>query len=176
MKTSVGGSFFLEWGANVSWYNFKFDNPQVRIQKVDGQLEFPLLPNEINGKKSKLTASYINVSFVPMLDFAQGRRKVKKRESGSFSIETSRKQGFRIGFGGYAGYRLGSHTKYKFKENGDSEKDKDSGNFFLNNFRYGLRMRLGLKDLDVFANYDLNGLFSDNKGPDLNAISFGIIL
>jgi len=176
VKSSGGGVFFLEWGANVGWYSFKFDNPQVRLEKTDDQLEFNFAPAEIAGQKSKLTASFLNISLVPMLDFAYGKRKVKKRESGSFSIETSRKQGFRMGFGGYTGYRLGSHTKYKFKENGDTEKDKDSGNFFLNNWRYGLRARVGWKDLDVFFNYDLNSLFSEDNGPDLNAFSFGIVL
>lgn len=178
LKTPVSGPLFLEWGVNVSWYNFKLEDENVRIVKGEDRILFVPAGTEIDGRKSKLTASFINASFVPMLDFSYGRRQVKSQEIGSGSVKLTKykKQGFRIGAGVYAGYRLGSHTKFKFKEEGDSEKDKDSGRLYLNNFRYGARFQMGYKGLDLFFNYDLNNLFENNKGPEVNAFSFGIIL
>lgn len=177
-KTAIGrGPLFLEWGGTLHWYNFKLDNEDIQILKTENGTEYLEPPAGVAGIKSKLTASYLSVSVVPTLDFSHGTRKVKKYESGSISISKYKKQGVRIGIGGYAGYRLGSHTKYKFKEDGDRDKDKTSGNFNLNNFRYGIRGQIGFKGMDFFVNYDLNDLFNDNQGPaDLNAISFGFIL
>jgi hypothetical protein len=83
---------------------------------------------------------------------------------------------FRFGLGGYAGYRLGSKTKYVFTDEGSKRKLKDRDNYHLNNWRYGLRMQIGYRGIDLFANYDLNELFISNRGPALNAFSFGVIL
>lgn len=169
-------SFLLEWGGNFTWYNFKLEDDQIFISKGLDMVEFNPLPSEYNGKKSKLTASYINASFVPMIDFSKNRRKVKSLESGSVKIENYKKQGFKIGLGVYGGYRLGSHSKIKFRADGDTDKDKEHSSFYLQNWRYGLRMRMGIKSLDLFFNYDLNDLFSEGRGPELNAFSFGIII
>ncbi len=173
---AVSGPLFLEFGSNFSWYNFKFDNDQVTLVKGPDMVEFVEFPSEINGKKSKLTVSHINVSFVPLFDFSKGRRKVKSLQAPGIKIDHHKQQGFRIGLGAYAGYRLGSHTKVKFRQDGDTDKDKDNSNFFLQNWRYGLRLRVGIRGLDLFANYDLNEMFSSGRGPELNAFSFGIIL
>jgi hypothetical protein len=40
--------------------------------------------------------------------------------------------------------------------------------------RYGLRGQIGFNDIDLFVNYDMNDLFTEGKGPQLNAFSFGI--
>lgn len=176
-KSKIAGPLFLEWGGGISWYNFKMENPNIRILKGDESVVFQEELTEAKGLKSKLTASFINLSLIPLLDFGQGRRKETLNISdGSFKISKYNRQGFRAGFGPYVGYRLGSHTKFKFQENNKVEKDKDKGAFYLNNLRYGLRLQMGYKGLDLFANYDLNPLFRKNHGPELNAFSFGIIL
>jgi hypothetical protein len=59
---------------------------------------------------------------------------------------------------------------------GKDEKIKDKDSFFLNNFRYGVRLQVGYRSTDLFFNYDLNDLFSTGKGPSLNAFSFGVTL
>jgi hypothetical protein len=176
-KSKVAGSFYLEWGGGISWYNFKMENPDIQIIKGEDGILFQEVPTEINGIKSKLTASFVNFSLIPLLDFSQGRRKEALNfHEGPIKITKYNRQGLRVGFGPYIGYRLGSHSKFKFEENNDVEKDKDRGSFYLNNLRYGLRLQLGYKGLDLFANYDLNPLFKENHGPELNAFSFGIIL
>ena len=155
-RSHVGGKLFLEWGGGISWYNFKFEDAGVRLDKTETDLQFGDGEGE-SFKKSKLTASFVNLNFVPVLDFG-----------------SRRKSGFRIGAGGYAGYRLGSHAKYIYKLDGNRERDKDKSDFYLNNLRYGLRLQLGFKGTDLFVNYDMNSLFSEGNAPKLNAFSFGI--
>lgn len=175
-RTWVGGPLFLEWGLGISWYNWKMEDADVIIEEAAEQVNFTPAPPEISGIKSKLTASYINVHAVPMFDFSRGRRKVTSIESSGVRIKRYSRKGFRFGLGGYAGYRMGSHTKFVYKEDGDRDKDKESDNFFLNNFRYGLRAQVGWKGVELFGMYDMNEVFSSGRGPALNAISFGITL
>jgi len=171
-ETHVTGKLFLNWGPEVSWYNFKFQNEGVRIGKTNDGLVFTEAAGDINPVKSKLTAAYLNISLVPMLKFGEN-----KRHNDWFDwTDWNDDNGFRIGAGGYAGYRLASYTKYVAKEDGDRDKDKDKDGYFLNDFRYGIRFQVGYRNLDVFVNYDLNELFVENKGPQLNAFSFGIVL
>ena len=172
----ISKSFLIEWGGNLTWYNFKLEDHDIVITKGPEMVEFNPLPSEFNGKKSKLTASYINISLVPMIDFSGNKRKVKSLESGSFKIENYKKRGFRFGVGLYSGYRLGSHSKVKYRQDGSNEKDKENNSFYLQNWRYGVRARVAFRSLDAFFNYDLNELFSEGRGPELNAFSFGIIL
>ncbi len=172
--THIDGKLHLHWGGDVSWYAFKFENPSTRIEMGEEGLIFSQesIPN---AHKSKLNASYLNISAVPMLHF--GRKHSHHNWGGDdFNIGVGRTGGFRIGIGAYAGYRLGSKTKTVIKEDGDKDKQKDNDNFYLNDWRYGLRFQAGIREFDIFINYDLNDLFKEDKGPQLNAISFGVIL
>ena len=178
-KTHLKNSLFLEWGAGLSWYNWKLEAPSYQITKATTQVKFaqPVNIREIDPIKSKLVASYLNVSLVPLFDFAQGTRKVIVNEAGSFKWNRSKKIGFRIGVGGYLGYRMYGRSKYVYKEDNKlRNKEKDNGNFYLSNVRYGLRGRVGWRGMDLFVNYDLNQVFTSGNGPELNAFSFGIIL
>lgn len=166
-RTHVGGKFFIEWGAGMSWYNFKFQSDNIIMSKDANGVIFEEDTRDVSFVKSKLTASYINASFIPMLDF--GGRGKKSRVWDSYGSN------FRIGIGPYAGYRIGSHSKLVYKDSG-REKDKNKDNFYLNNFRYGMRLQMGIRSTDIFFNYDMNELFSEKaNNPKLNAFSFGVI-
>lgn len=168
-KTNVAGPFFIEWGGGIDWYNFKLEDNQVRIIKSNTGVLFQqdTVPN-ISGRKSKLTVSYLYLKFVPMLDFSYNNRRSR--------LWNRHGDGFRIGVGGYTGFRISSHTKFVFKQDGSNEKDKDRNNFFINNFRYGLRGQIGFRGIDLFINYDVSELFSNGSSPELNAFTFGFTL
>lgn len=166
-RTRIVNKFFVEWGLGVSWYNFKFQNEQTQITKDDNSVLFMLDTRDADFKKSKLTATYVNASIVPMIDFGSNRRKPSV-------FDGHNSDSFRIGVGPYVGYRIDSYSKQKFEENGDERKPRDHDNFYLNNLRYGMRVQLGFDDVDLFFNYDMNELFIENKGPKLNAFSFGV--
>jgi len=166
-RTRLSRILFLEWSGGVSWYNFKFQNERTIIVKDDNGLTFPENPRDLDYDKSKLTVGYINVAFVPVLDFGGSSRK-------GMIFDGRHNDAFRIGIGPYAGYRFTSYTKQVYKEDGDKEKERNRDNFYLNNVRYGLRLQFGIEDVDFFFNYDLNDLFVEGRGPQLNAFSFGI--
>jgi hypothetical protein len=166
-RTRMANKFFLEWGGGVSWYNFKFQNSQVVMTKDDNGVYFELDQRNYNFTKSKLTAAFVNVSVVPVFDFGSNRRKPSFFDGHGSS-------GFRIGLGPYAGYLLDSYTKQVHTEDGDKKKEVHHDNYYLTNLRYGVRLQLGFDEVDFFFNYDINNLFADNKGPQLNAFSFGI--
>lgn len=173
-KTSISGPLFLEWGGNISWYNWKFQDDNIRVAKGDNTVSFyeqTELPNPI---KSKLTASYLNVSIVPMLDFGYGRDEIEKADGTKKKVTVSKRSGFRIGAGMYAGYRMGSKHKFVYKD-GRRNDDKEFSDFYLTNFRYGIRGQVGFRGTDFFVNYDLNDVFAENRGPKMNAVSFGVI-
>ena len=166
-RTRIGGNFFLEWGVGVSWYNFKFEDNKTLVTKDNTGVIFSTDTRDLDFKKSKLTASYINASFVPVLDFGGNRRKPMIFDSYS-------SRSFRIGAGPYAGYRIDSYSKQVYEDNGDKKRERNHDNFFLENIRYGARLQLGFQDVDFFFNYDMNDLFTSGKGPALNAFSFGV--
>jgi len=178
-RTSVGGPLFIEWGPSLIWYNWKFEDESIRISEDTNEVLFTSTAANATGEidfiKSKLTTSYINFSFVPVLDFSYGKRKVEK-DGVTRKITTSKRKGIRFGIGGYAGLRLGSKTKFVVKEGGGRDRSKDKDDFSLSNFRYGARAQFGYKGFDFFVNYDLNNVFQDGVRPELNALSFGIIL
>ena len=158
-KNNLAGPVSLHWGGGISWYNFKFEDASTRLVKTDRQLKFVSSPEDANFKKSKLTAFFINLNFVPVLDLST--KKVEK---------------LRVGLGGYFGYRLASHAKYTLKLDKTRRKDKNKDSFYLNDWRYGVRLQIGYRDFDVFFNYDTSKLFAGNNNPSLNAFSFGITI
>lgn len=168
-RTKISGPLYLDWGANVSWYNFKFENERTRLAKEPEGVVFSENTEVIDPIKSKLVVPYLNVSLVPLFYFG------KPGANDWFVFDRDKGAGFRVGAGVYAGYRLGSRAKYVYREDGDRERVKDRTNFYVNNYRYGVRFQLGYRGVDVFANYDLNELFVQDRGPELNAFSFGIV-
>lgn len=166
-RTRLGGKFFLEWGLGVSWYNFKFQNPSTLITKDDTGITFSVDPRPVDFTKSKLTVAHINAAVVPVIDFGGNRRKPMLFDSRSSNS-------FRIGLGPYVGYRIDSYTKQVYEENDDKKKERNHDSFYLENIRYGARFQIGYNDVDLFFNYDMNEMFTENKGPKLNAFSFGI--
>ncbi len=171
-RSRVKGKFFFEWGGGVSWYNFKFNNYKTVISKDDNGVIFSEDPRAYDFQKSKLTVAYLNAFLVPMIDFSGTGRKPMVFDGERFDKHGA----FRFGAGPYVGYRIDSYTKQVWTEGGDKHKSHEHDNFYLNNIRYGVRIQLGFRGTDLFFNYDLNELFNENKGPKLNAFSFGVTL
>lgn len=174
LRTRVTGKFFIEWGAGVTWYNFKFNNRAVVITKDDFGVIFSEDARPFEFTKSKLTAAYVNFSLVPMIDFGGSSRKPMVFNGDRLNFD--KRGSFRMGVGPYVGYRLDSYTKQVWQENGDKQKSHHHDNYYMNNLRYGIRAQIGFRDSDIFFNYDLNDLFIAGKGPNLHAFSFGITL
>jgi len=172
-QTHIAGKFALDYGGGISWYNFKFQDPRTKLVKYDDGVEFEQWPVEMQASKSKLTVVHLNAHFVPMFDFGY-KTTTKIYDDGFVQKKTRfRRNGFRIGVGGYVGTRIGSWQKLVWRSTGHKSKLREKDNFYLNNLRYGARLILGFGEVDMFFNYDMSTLFAENRGPELNSISFG---
>ena len=113
-----------------------------------------------NFSKTKLKVSYITL---PLL----------------LEINTSMKEkrAFHISGGLVLGYNIGSKSKLVYINNGLKTKEKVSGNYHINPFKYSLTARLGFgKNYAIYGIYDLNSLFAKNKGPELYSYALGLSL
>ncbi|MEJ8802333.1 outer membrane beta-barrel protein [Pontibacter sp. H249] len=161
LNNQIGGRkspFYIVSGFEFAFNNFMFDD-NIVVNDINKVTTFTELTDR-NFEKSKLTYSSVNIPIMPKLQF--------KRENG--------KDGFLIGAGGFAGYRLGSHTKLKYQEEGKTEKDKTRDNYNLSDFQYGLEGVIGYGSVNLFVKYNMNDVFKDNRGPQANVISFGLRL
>ncbi|WP_221389897.1 outer membrane beta-barrel protein [Dyadobacter sp. NIV53] len=151
--------FSLDFGADFSWNNLMFDGNETIVKTADG-VDFKTVKDaegkDINFSKNKLVLPYVNLSFMPTISFSK-----------SFISY--------ISAGVYGGYRLGSYTKTK--EEGSKDKDHVRTNFYINDLRYGAAVELGIRNFpDLFVNYDMNNVFTDNHGPTVRMLNFGIRL
>ncbi|MEP7168184.1 MAG: DUF2807 domain-containing protein [Bacteroidota bacterium] len=143
-------------GLGITWNNWKFQNDRSLIANA------PALSanfDSIDYSKNKLTASYVTL---PLLF-----------EFNSSEIE---KKSFHVGTGIIFGYKIGSHTKQEYKENGKTRTVKLYDDFNLDPFRYDATLRIGFRGYTVFASYGLNRLFKKNEGPELHPLTFGLTL
>lgn len=139
-------------GLEFSWYNFMFDGDKV-VRKREDKIEFEEFGQPL--RKNKLTVCYVTVPVMPTVAIRKG-------------IVSH------IGAGGYVGYRLDSYTKTKTQE---GKKDHNHGGYWLNDFRYGLMAEIGFRNsVDLFFQYDLNELYQVARGPQVQAVSFGVRL
>jgi hypothetical protein len=169
----IGKRTWLGYYGGISWYNFKFSDTRTQLSTDDqGIASFTRIEDnpQTNYNKSKLTIVHLNASLLPMINLSN---KPFRKKNSSFSRITD--EGIRIGLGPYAGYKIDSYTKIVTEANSNKQRNIGRSDYSLENFRYGLRGVLGLGDFDFFVNYDLNDLFEPGKGPDLNAVSFGLM-
>lgn len=149
-------NFHLVSSIGVNWYNFKLEDRSLIAVKNPNGITWEEFEGG-TGTKSKISASYANLTLVPTI--------------------MTNNQKLRLGLGGYAGLRIGGRGKFVYDdENGDKKKQFEKSNMYVENFRYGARGEIGVGDVTLFFNYDLNNLFQENLGPEVNAMSFGITI
>jgi len=157
----IGENFGLVTGLGMQWKNYHFDNKVNLIETEEG-----LQVEELTGvkiKKNRLQATYITIPLAFELQFPVGPKK-----SEMF-----------LHAGGYGSFKIGSNYKTEWTENGKTFEDKTKDNFYLNNFDYGVTARIGIEDLNLFANYSMSSLFADDNGLGFEAyspVTVGIML
>ena len=97
--------------------------------------------------KTKFTTTYLDIP----LEF-------------HFKTKTSNNTAFKFTIGAKVGFLLTSHTKVKFKEEGDLQKIKEKNMLPFRPVRYGLTARVGYSNFHLFGYYSLTELFEDGKG------------
>ncbi len=149
----------LVTGMGLEWNNYRFDREITITEDENGVIQPLPLNNKWDIKKSKLTALYLNVPL-----FVE------------FQIRTDKKNRAHIALGVVGGLRISSHTKIKYKTNGDTEKDKDFDNFNLNTLRCAAMARVGYRSLNFYVTYGITRLFEKDKGPKLTPFNVGVTL
>jgi len=153
-------TFGLVSGLGVQFQSYRLDKNMTIRQDGSGRvMPKPLISYEDN-QKSKLSVVYLTV---PLL--AEIQVPVKNYQTRYY-----------FSAGVYAGMRINSHTKIKYRDEGEKEKLKTPDDYSLNKFKYGLMVRTGYRWANFYATTDLSPLFISGKGPRLIPFTFGITL
>ena len=103
------------------------------------------------------------------LEFDFSGKRTDKEGNSYFKTHDS----FRLGIGGYGGFRVKSKQILKYEENGNDIKIKEKGDFNVSEFTYGLSGYIGYGQTSLYVKYDLNPMFKNNN-IDQNNVSLGI--
>lgn len=136
-----------------------FLDKKTSIEKVGNRIE-PIEQFYDSKQKSKLSSAYLTI---PLLVEFQ----VPVKHYGNRAY---------LAIGVVAAKRMSTHTKVKYRENNKKEKLKMPDDFYMHDFRLSGMVRLGYRFINVYASYDLQPLFVDEKGPELYPFSVGIAL
>lgn len=158
-KTRIGAQnspLYFKWGGSFTWHDFRLKGDRL-VEKGPDAVAF--VDTALSISKSQLEVAYFNIPLMLQLDFSK----------------KGMDNGFTLGVGGYGGVRLGTHRELRYNDlSGDKVKVEQRNNFFMNDFRYGLMGQIGYGSFKVTAQYDLNTLFKENKGPDYQLASVSI--
>ncbi len=149
----------LVTGVGLQLQSYRLNQNITIEERLYGKIVPVQLPY-IDNQKSKLSMAYIIVPFlaeiqIPIRHYAN-----------------------RLYFsaGVYAGIRISSHTKIKYRRMSQKEKLKTPDNFSLHKIKTGLMFRTGYRWVNVFATYDLTPLFKRSLGPKLTPVTVGVTL
>jgi hypothetical protein len=152
----IGNRFGLVTGLGFECNNYQFDGDNS-IEEVGGVIqELDLTDYSLN--RSKLTTTYLNVPL--LLEVQIGGEKRSKR--------------LHISGGVIGSLKIGSHTKYVYREEGRKEKLKNRDDFNINPLRYGLTLRAGYHQAKLYAVYYPVSFFEKDKGPELYPFNVGL--
>ena len=166
----IAGSRFFEMGwqwrtrvfKNSNWlrfnYGFSFQFNGLKPEKnqyfVMNENQTELQEFDVELDKSKLRMD----NLVFPIHFEVGPSKTYKTEE---KIRYSLQDQFRIGFGGYGGFNIGTRQKLKYQMDGDKIKDKLKRDYNTSNLIYGLSAYAGVDGMLLYVKYDLNPIFKD---------------
>jgi hypothetical protein len=161
----IGSSnFFFLPGLGVGLDRYKFDSDVTLINTTDGNGDNIVAIDSLglsDVKKSMLVANYFDIP----LEFR------------FYANPDDIKRSFKVGVGFKVGVLMSSHTKVKYKEDGEISKVKVKNDFGLSRFRYGVTGRIGVGGFNVFYYQSLSPLFESGKGPlltEANNITIGL--
>ncbi|MGM0666001.1 MAG: outer membrane beta-barrel protein [Bacteroidota bacterium] len=148
--------FGIATGLGLEFNDYKFEGNNNITKDEDGVI-VPYYPEDgIQYEKTKLTTTYLTM---PLMLEAQ--------------VPVRSRRTLNIAAGVIGGVKIGSHSKVVYYDGG-KQKVKENDDFSLSVLRYGPTVRLGYEGFQVYATYYMNGLFIENKGPELYPFQIGI--
>lgn len=111
---------------------------------------------------------YVNLVIPVHLEFDL----TKKHVNGDKTYFPTHKS-FRFGIGGYTGFNVKEKQIIRYSQDGHDKKEKQKGDFNVNDFIYGMSAYVGYGEVSLYAKYDLQPVFANND-IDSNNLSLGI--
>ena len=159
------GKISLNPGIGFSMERFKFTNFYLLKDTLPDVEQYDLVPNRIYPglKKSQLVMNYLEIPLEIRLD----------------ANPSDPSRTFWASVGGRFGVNFNTHTKLKFKEDGEMNYLKERWRHGVSKFRYSVGARFGVGGFGWFAYYNLTPLFEKDKGPsktEMSVLTAGITI
>ncbi|MCA1757334.1 MAG: PorT family protein [Bacteroidales bacterium] len=149
--------FGMVTGMGLQFNDYVFEGNNNLMKDENGVIvEYDAGVDGLVLDKSKLSTTY----FVMPLLF-------------ELQIPVDRHNTINIAAGMIGGAKIASRTKMVYHDDG-KQKIKEKNDYSLNLLRYGPTVRLGYESFQVYATYYMNGLFKENKGPELYPVQIGV--
>lgn len=155
VRLKYGFSFVSNGLKPIDNQYFVQDGKETRLE----EFEYPLDKAKLNVK---------SIMFPVHFEFGPS----KKTEYDTHFRYSTRKQ-FKIGIGGYFGFKTTNFQKLKYKVDGDKVKEKLKLSYNTSSLIYGLSGYMAFGSVAVYTKYDLNPIFKD-QSYDQNNISLGV--
>ena len=156
-------STYFKYGFSFLWNNLRLENNQFHV--VNGS------NTDIVAHPEALSESRLrNVQLIFPAHIEWDFSRNSSYDSGKIRDRTNRS--FRLGLGGYFGFRLGTKQFLEYRNTtGTKVEELQKDNFNVSNFTYGLSTYLSYRSTGVYVKYDLSPLF---KGTETRNISIGL--
>lgn len=148
----------LVTGLGLTFNNYRLDSEYILGRDEEGNTSYTITDRDV--KKNKLSTTFLTVPLLLEAHIPTGH---------------STKPLF-ISGGLYSGFKLRSHTKVVYYDDGGKEKEKSRADLNVNSFKYGATVRVGYRFVKLFATCDLSQLFQKDQGPELYPWSVGLTL
>ncbi|NQY07173.1 MAG: hypothetical protein HRT68_13540, partial [Flavobacteriaceae bacterium] len=139
----------FKYGISLQYNSLKPTDNRYFVRNGD-VTTLETFPENLDKSKIRFT------NLVAPIHFEFGPSKKIEREH-YFRYSTRKK--FKIGVGGYGGFRIGTKQKLKFSMDGDDKKEKIKNSYNASNLVYGLSGYIAWGGVGLYAKYDLNPLF-----------------
>jgi hypothetical protein len=146
-------------GLGTSWNNYAFRNNVNFLKNEAGSM---VATNEAvrSYNRNSIHTWNFTIPFILEIQIPSG----------------GKSSGIYMGFGAYGTAKVSSWGNLEYQLDGVKYQERRKSDFLMNNLRYGLTARLGLKYIRLFANYDMVPLFQKDRGPELFPVSIGLML
>jgi hypothetical protein len=146
-------------GLGLEWNNYRFSQNIDLITDSTGVIAPQYIDQDVmKYQKNSLNALYLNIPLIYEIQIP-----VNKKDKRIF-----------LGVGVVGGVKLASKTKKTIDYEGKESTIRNSDDYNLNPFKYGLTARFGYDDAQVYVNYGLSTLFEKDGGPELFPVSAGL--
>ena len=156
---------YFKYGVSFLWNNLRLEDNQVH-EKNGHITAIVTYPNQLSESRLR----HVQMNFPMHVEWDLSKNKTNKEGK----VLDRRNDSFRIGLGGFVGFKLGTRQYLEYQDNsGVAITELQKNNFNMNTVNYGISSYVGYKSTSLYVKYDLNPLFQDTNTRN---ISMGIRL